>query len=106
MLAFCAAVLAPSWPTAVAQESVTADGLARSGDHAGAAALYERQARRLFRAWDTRLTLLAAREYLAAGESADAARVLKKIDGPVTGDVMRGEFYAVQLGVYASRQAL
>jgi hypothetical protein len=85
-LALFAAVLAPSWPTAVAQETVTADGLARSGDHAGAAALYERQARRLFRAWDTRPALLAAREYLAAGQAADAERVLGKISGPVTGD--------------------
>ena len=85
-IAFSAAVLVPSWPAAVAQESVTAESLSRSGDHAGAATLYERQARRLFRDWDTRLTLLAAREYLAAGQATDAARVLKKIGGPVTGD--------------------
>lgn len=86
VLALFASVLVPSWPAAVAQESVTAESLARSGDHSGAAALYEKQARRLFRAWDTRPALLAAREYLAAGQPAEAARVLQKIGSPVTGD--------------------
>ncbi len=69
-----------------AQEAVTAESLSRSGQHAQAARAYEKQAKRLFRAWDTRLTLLAAREYAAAAMTDDAERMLGKISGRPTGD--------------------
>lgn len=79
-------VLTPAVPVAIAQETGSAEALGRSGQHAEAARLYERQARHLFRDWDTRLTLLAAREYLAAGQTADAERMLGKVGGRATGD--------------------
>lgn len=63
-----------------------ADALARSGEHAQAGAMYESLARRTFRGWDTRTTLLAAREYLAAGRLDDADRMLAKVGGNVRGD--------------------
>jgi len=65
---------------------VAADTLARSGQHAEAAAMYEALAKRTFRSWDTRLALLSAREYLAAGRLDDAERVLGRIDAPPGGD--------------------
>jgi hypothetical protein len=71
---------------AAAGEGTSAESLSRSGQHAEAAKLYEQQARRLFRDWDTRLTLLAAREYLEAGRTADAERMLAEVKEPVGGD--------------------
>lgn len=62
-----------------------ADSYARSGQHAEAAALYESLARRTFRGWDARIALLAAREYLAAGQLDDAGRMLDRVDS-VRGD--------------------
>jgi len=62
-----------------------ADAYARSGRHAEAAALYESLARRTFRGWDARVALLAAREYLAAGQVEDAGRMLGRVDD-VRGD--------------------
>jgi len=61
-------------------ELARAEALSRAGQHEAAAALYEQQARRLLRAWDTRIALLAAREYLEAGRPADAARVLDRVE--------------------------
>jgi outer membrane PBP1 activator LpoA protein len=63
----------------------TADTLSRTGQHAQAAALYESLAKRPFRRWDDRLGLLAAREYLAAKQLADAERMLDRV-GTVRGD--------------------
>jgi hypothetical protein len=57
-----------------------ADSAARSGRHAEAAALYESLAKRTFRGWDARIALLAAREYLAAGQLEDAERMLGRVD--------------------------
>jgi outer membrane PBP1 activator LpoA protein len=54
----------------------TAAELARSGDHAQAAQMYESLSKRLFRGRDTRVTLLAAREYVASGRLGDAERML------------------------------
>lgn len=62
-----------------------ADAHSRSGQHAEAAALYESRAKRTFRGWDARVTLLAAREYLAAGQLEDAERMLSRVDS-VRGD--------------------
>ena len=63
----------------------TADAHARSGRHAEAAALYESLAKRTFRGWDARVALLAAREYLAAGQLEDAERMIGRVDA-VRGD--------------------
>jgi len=61
-----------------ADDLASADALARSGQHAEAAELYESAAKRLFRGWDARVALLAAREYLAAGRLDDAERMLER----------------------------
>jgi len=61
-----------------ADDLTSADALARSGQHAEAAELYESAAKRLFRGWDARIALLAAREYLAAGRLDDAVRMLER----------------------------
>ena len=78
--------LAPGHALAARSDDLaTADTLSRTGQHAQAAALYESLAKRLFRGWDDRLVLLAAREYLAAEQLADAERMLDRV-GPVRGD--------------------
>ncbi len=84
-LAIAAVSLAPP-ATHAATRTETAEALARSGQHEAAAQAYERQAKRIFRGWDTRLTLLAAREYLLAGRNADAERMLDKVSGRASGD--------------------
>jgi hypothetical protein len=63
-----------------------ADSLSRTGQHAEAAAAYESLAKRTFRGWDTRLTLLAAREYLVAGRPGDCERLLARVGDDVRGD--------------------
>jgi outer membrane PBP1 activator LpoA protein len=63
-----------------------AEALARSGQHAEAAQLYEQAARRGFMSWDARLALLAAREYAAAGQYGPAERMLAKAEGRARGD--------------------
>jgi hypothetical protein len=63
-----------------------ADQLARGGDHAAAATMYESLARRAFGRWDTRVALLASREYLAAGRLDDAERMLGRAGERVGGD--------------------
>jgi hypothetical protein len=85
-IAIGAALAMPPVPPAFGQDVTSADNLARSGKHAEAARLYEQQAKRLFRGWDTRMALLAAREYLAAGQTADAERMLEKVGGSANGD--------------------
>jgi outer membrane PBP1 activator LpoA protein len=86
-LAVAATQLLPA-PAAAsrADDIAEADTLSRSGRHAEAAALYESQARRAFRGWDARLTLLSAREYQAAGRLDDAERLLAKVPRTVRGD--------------------
>jgi outer membrane PBP1 activator LpoA protein len=63
-----------------------ADALARGGRHAEAAALYESLAKRPFRGWDSRLALLAAREYQVAGRLDDADRMLARASPPARPD--------------------
>ncbi|MCU0256339.1 MAG: penicillin-binding protein activator, partial [Vicinamibacterales bacterium] len=46
----------------------------------------ESLAKRTFRGWDTRLALLAAREYLVAGRLEDCERLLGRAGGDVRGD--------------------
>ncbi len=76
----CAAALALLAPhpaqAADGADVDTAASLARGGEHEAAAELYESLSKRRFRARDPRLTLLSAREYLAAGRYADAERML------------------------------
>jgi uncharacterized protein len=66
-----------------------AQALAQSGRHLEAAARYEQAARRGFMSWDAGLALLAARQYLAAGEREEAARVADKARNRVRGDEER-----------------
>jgi outer membrane PBP1 activator LpoA protein len=84
-LAIAAACVSPPAAFAARQDE-SAESLSRSGQHEAAAQAYERQAKHIFRAWDTRLSLLAAREYLQAGLNADAERMLAKVDGRARGD--------------------
>ncbi len=84
-IAIAAASLSPPATYAATAEE-TAEALASSGQHEAAAKAYESQASHFFRAWDTRPTLLAAREYLLAGRNADAERVLGKVNGRASGD--------------------
>ena len=85
-LVIATAILSPAVVAAPDLAHASAESLSRSGQHLEAARVYEREAKRLFRAWDTRLTLLAAREYLAAGLDGDAERMLSKVDGRARGD--------------------
>jgi outer membrane PBP1 activator LpoA protein len=76
MLAGCPS--APRTPTSTVDR---ADAATRAGDHAGAAALYERLAGETTGTDSIEFRLRAARAWLAAGRSADADRVLAGI-GP------------------------
>jgi len=58
--------------------------LTRSGDHAGAATLYERLSAETTGADSAEFRLRAAREWLAAGRAADADRVLASLPGGLT----------------------
>ena len=80
-----------AWPCVPvrAQPASTADqaeAYARGGQHAEAARLYEQSARRGFLSWDARYALLAAREYTAARDLANAERMLGKAEGRAKGD--------------------
>ncbi len=83
-----ALALLPANPAAAARSGdlATADTLARGGQHAEAAAMYESLAKRPFRGWDARLALLAAREYQAAGRLDDAERMLARATPPARAD--------------------
>ena len=70
------AIVVPAAHAARGDDLATADTLARSGQHAESAELYESLAKRPFRAWDKRLALLAAREYQVAGRLDDAERMI------------------------------
>ncbi len=87
LLGVAAASLAPT-PAAASRKDdlAAADQLARSGQSAEAATRYEALAKRAFGRWDTRLALLASREYLAAGRLDDAERMLA-----IVGDRARGD---------------
>jgi outer membrane PBP1 activator LpoA protein len=77
----CAPALAQA-SSAAAQ----AETLARAGQHAEAARLYEQSAKRGFLSWDARYALLAAREYTAARDYDNAERMLGKAEGRAKGD--------------------
>jgi len=75
----------PSTPRRGAPSSVDrAQELTRSGDHAGAAALYERLATETTGSDSAEFRLRAARAWLAAGRAADADRVLAMLPGGLT----------------------
>ncbi len=89
LTACCALSLAAGLAPATAQDAASAEvaqaeSLSRAGRHLEAAARYERLARRGMFSWDAGFALLAAREYLAAGEADEAARLLDKARGRVT----------------------
>ena len=81
------AALAPVPAGAARSDDIaTADALSRSGQHAEAARTYESLAKRPFRDWDTRLSLLAAREYQFAGRTDDAERMIGRAGTPARSD--------------------
>jgi outer membrane PBP1 activator LpoA protein len=87
LLALVLAVTVPGIAGASRSDDLAAaDALSRGGQHAEAAAAYESLAKRTFRGWDTRLALLAAREYLMAGRPGDCERLLARVGGDVRGD--------------------
>jgi len=87
LLAVILAIAMPGISGASRSDDLTAaDSLSRSGQHAQAAAAYEALAKRTFRSWDTRLALLAAREYLVAGRPEDCERMLARVGSDVRGD--------------------
>jgi len=71
----------PSAPRTSASAVDRADAASRAGDHAGAAALYERLAGETTGGDSIEFRLRAARAWLAAGRAADADRVLAGV-GP------------------------
>ena len=83
-----ALVLAPQHDALAARRDdlATADALARSGEHEQAATMYESLSKRTFRGRDTRVTLLSAREFVAAGRLVDADRMLGYLGPDVRGD--------------------
>lgn len=81
------AVLAgcPSTPRRAGTSNVDrAEELTRGGDHAGAAALYERLAAETTGSDSAEFRLRAARAWLAAGRAADADRVLASLPAGLT----------------------
>lgn len=67
-----------------------AEALAAAGRHLEAAARYEQAAKpRLLAPWDARYALLAAREYVAAGEFQEAEQLLDKVRSRVRTDEER-----------------
>jgi len=80
--------LLPWQPSAASRgdDLSTADQLSRTGRHAEAAEVYEHLAKRPFFGPDARLSLLAAREYLAAGRLDDATRLAAQAERRARGD--------------------
>ena len=74
----------PTTPRAGSTPVDRADAATRAGDHAGAAALYERLAAETTGSDSVEFRLRAARSWLAAGRAADADRVLATIGPGVT----------------------
>jgi uncharacterized protein len=75
----------PSTPRRGGPPSVDrAEALSRSGDHAAAAAVYERLASETTGSDSAEFTLRAARAYLAAGRAADADRILALLPSGLT----------------------
>jgi len=87
LLALALALALPHDALAARSDDLAAaDALSRGGQHAEAAEAYESLAKRAFRGWDTRLALLAAREYLEAGRPGDCERMLGRVGDDVRGD--------------------
>jgi outer membrane PBP1 activator LpoA protein len=89
LIAIVAACLAlsgcPSTPRRGGPPSVDrAEAMARSGDHAAAAAIYERLASETTGSDSAEFNLRAARAYLAAGRAPDADRVLALLPAGLT----------------------
>jgi outer membrane PBP1 activator LpoA protein len=73
-------------PAQTANAPQRAESAARKGDHVQAATLYESAAATAAASEQGGLQLAAAREWLAAGRAADAARVLGAIGGALSAD--------------------
>ena len=80
-----------------------AESLSAAGRHLEAAARYEQAARRGFLSWDARYALLAAREYAAAGEAGEAARMLGRARNRVRTDEERALLALVEGGLALDR---
>lgn len=85
----CAAAALLAGPPASASRSddlAAAERFSRGGQHAEAGELYEKLADRRFLGVDPRLSLLAAREFLAAGRLDDADRLAEQAASRARGD--------------------
>jgi outer membrane PBP1 activator LpoA protein len=99
--AFCSGAVHAQISTAYAARSddiAAADSLARSGEHAQAARIYETAAKRFFGV-DTHIALLAAREYAIAGMLTDAERMLEKPRRPRGDDVVLAASVRAQISL-------
>lgn len=97
----CACLLSVAAP-APGQSTIgdaQAETLALGGRHLEAAARYEQLARRGMFKLDAGFALLAAREYLAAGEPAEAARLAEKVRTRARGDEERTLLAIVDAGL-------
>lgn len=88
LLAAAALLAAPPASAARSEDLAAADRLSRGGQHAEAGELYEMLADRRFLGVDPRLSLLAAREYLAAGRLDDADRLAGQASSRARGDTL------------------
>ena len=75
----CACLLSIGAAAQSVPADAQAEALARGGRHLEAGARYEQAARRGMFGWDAGLALLAAREYLVAGEPGEASRLADKV---------------------------
>lgn len=76
----------PPASAARSDDLAAAERLSRGGQHAEAGELYEKLADRRFLGVDARLSLLAAREFLAAGRLEDADRLAGQASSRARGD--------------------
>lgn len=85
----CLLSMAPAVHAQAVPGDAQAEALARGGRHLEAGARYEQAARRGMFGSDAGLMLLAAREYLVAGEPDEASRLANKVRTRVQGDEER-----------------
>jgi outer membrane PBP1 activator LpoA protein len=93
----------PSTPRTSTSAVNRADAAARAGDHAGAAALYERLAGETTGTDSIEFRLRAARAWLAAGRAADADRVLAGIGPGTAQQQLERQLLVIQSAVLQGR---
>jgi outer membrane PBP1 activator LpoA protein len=96
LLLLACALAGPAHAQSTDPVSQQAEALATAGRHLEAAGRYEQAAHRGFLRWDARYALLAAREYVAAGETGEAERLLDKARSRVRSDEERALLALVQ----------